>query len=99
MAAKFGPGDPVLVRADKKSGHVRTPGYIKGKTGRIEEVLGVFEDPEVLAYGDPRAAKKPLYKVSFRQTDLWEGYAGPTGDALCVDIYEHWLKPTREEAR
>jgi hypothetical protein len=99
MAAKFGPGDPVLVRADEKPGHVRTPGYVKGKTGRIEEVLGVFEDPEILAYGEPRAPKKPLYKVSFRQTDLWEGYAGPTGDALYVDLYEHWLEPTREEAR
>ena len=99
MAAKFRPGDQVLVRADEKPGHVRTPGYVKGKTGRIEEVLGVFEDPEILAYGGSGLPKKPLYKVSFRQTDLWEEYAGSTGDALYVDIYEHWLEPVREETK
>ncbi len=99
MAAKFGPGDPVLVRADEKPGHIRTPGYLKGKTGRIAEVLGVFEDPEILAYGGSGLPKKPLYKVSFRQIDLWERYPGSTGDALYTDIYEHWLEPAREEAR
>jgi nitrile hydratase subunit beta len=99
MVAKFGPGDPVLVRADEKAGHVRTPGYVKGKTGRITEVLGVFEDPEILAYGGSGLPKKALYKVSFRQIDLWEGYPGSSGDALYTDIYEHWLEPAREEAR
>ena len=99
MAARFGPGDPVLVRADEKPGHVRTPGYVKGKTGRVEEVLGVFEDPEILAYGGSGPPEEPLYKVSFRQIDLWEGYAGSANDALYVDIYEHWLEPAREEAR
>ena len=99
MAARFEPGDPVLVRADEKPGHVRTPGYVKGKTGRVEEVLGVFEDPEILAYGGSGPPEEPLYKVSFRQIDLWEGYAGSANDALYVDIYEHWLEPAREEAR
>jgi nitrile hydratase beta subunit-like protein len=99
MSARFEPGDPVSVRSDEKTGHVRTPGYVKGKTGRIEEVLGVFEDPEILAYGGSGRPKKPLYKVGFRQTDLWEGYAGSTDDALYIDIYEHWLEPVREEAR
>ena len=99
MAARFGPDDPVLVRADEKTGHVRTPGYVRGKTGRIEEILGVFKDPEILAYGGSGLPKKPLYKVSFRQTDLWEEYAGSTGDTLYVDIYEHWLEPAREETK
>ena len=99
MAARFGPGDPVLVRTAEKPGHVRTPGYVKGKTGRVEEVLGVFEDPEILAYGGSGPPEKPLYKVSFRQTDLWEAYAGSASDALYVDIYEQWLEPAREEAR
>jgi len=99
MAAKFEPGDPVLVRADTKPGHVRTPSYVKGKTGRIAEVLGVFEDPETLAYGGSGLPKKPLYKVGFRQTDLWERYTGSTGDTLYTDIYEHWLEPTQEEER
>ncbi len=97
MTFKFEPGELVRVRAEEKPGHVRTPDYVKGKTGRIERVLGKFENPELLAYGGPGLPKRPLYKVGFRQTDLWDGYAGPAEDILYVDIYEHWLAPARKE--
>jgi hypothetical protein len=95
---RFEPGDRVRVRADEKPGHVRTPDYVRGKTGRIERTLGVFKNPELLAYGDPGLPEKPLYKVGFRQADLWDGYAGPADDTLYIDIYEHWLEPARKEA-
>ncbi len=94
--AKFEPGDPIRVLATEKPGHVRTPDYVKGKTGRIERVLGAFKNPELLAYGEPGLPEKPLYKVGFRLTDLWEGYVGPADDALFIDLYEHWLEPARE---
>lgn len=90
--ARFEPGELVRVRADDKPGHVRTPGYIRGKTGRVAWVLGEFRNPETLAYGGSGLPKRPLYKVAFRQTDLWEEYAGSPDDALYVDIYEHWLE-------
>lgn len=96
---RFEPGDLVHVRAESKAGHIRTPDYVKGKTGWIESVLGTFKNPESLAYGGTGLPEKPLYKVGFRQTDLWDGYAGPADDALYIDIYEHWLEPAREEAR
>ena len=95
----FEPGNRVRVRAGEKPGHVRTPAYLRGKQGRVESVLGEFPNPEDLAYGLSGRPERPLYKVSFRQTDLWEGYAGSANDALYVDIYEHWLEPAREEAR
>jgi hypothetical protein len=95
---RFKPGDRVRVRPEEKPGHVRTPGYVRGKEGRVESVLGEFRNPETLAYGDPGLPERPLYKVSFRQEDLWEGYPGPAYDTLYVDIYEHWLEPAREEA-
>ncbi len=99
-SAKFKPGDRVrVVRADGQPGHVRTPGYVRGKTGRIERFLGVFKNLESLAYGESGIPEKSLYKVGFRQTDLWEGYAGRAQDALYVDLYEHWLEPARKEAR
>ena len=92
-AEKYKPGDRVRIRAEDKPGHVRTPAYVRGKTGWVEALLGEFRNPEVLAYGDPEAPKLPLYKVGFHQADIWEGYAGPARDALYLDIYEHWLEP------
>jgi nitrile hydratase len=77
----------------EKEGHVRTPDYVRGKPGWIAESLGAFPDPERLAYGGDGLPERPLYKVGFRQADLWEGYGGSSGDALFIDIYEHWLEP------
>jgi hypothetical protein len=93
MTQMFHPGDRIRVRAEEKPGHVRTPGYVKGKTGRVASVLGEFRNPETLAYGDSGLPERPLYKVAFLQTDLWEEYAGSPDDTLHVDIYEHWLEP------
>jgi nitrile hydratase len=95
--AKFEPGDRVRVHADGRPRHVRTPGYVRGKTGRIERFLGAFKNPESLACGGSGLPEKPLYKVGFRQTNLWDGYAGRAQDALYVDLYEHWLEPARKE--
>ncbi len=95
---RFEPGDRVRVRSEDKPGHVRTPGYVRGKTGRVESVLGEFRNPESLAYGDSGLPERPLYKVSFRQLDLWEGYPGPAEDELCMDIYEQWLEREEETA-
>ena len=95
--ARFRPGDAVRVPNVEKKGHVRTPHYVKGKRGHVASVLGEFPDPESLAYGGAGLPEKPLYRVCFRQSDLWEGYAGPPDDTLHVDIYEHWLEPAIEE--
>jgi hypothetical protein len=34
-----------------------------------------------------------LLRVSFRQSDVWEGYVGSDLDCVHVDIYEPWLQP------
>jgi len=91
--AKFKPGDRVRVRAGAPPGHIRTPGYIRGKRGWIESVHGAFRNPESLAYGGEGIPKQPLYLVGFRQSEVWGSYAGPAQDTLYVDIYEHWLEP------
>ena len=88
----FEPGERVRVRSADKPGHVRTPEYLKGKTGRIESVLGEFRSPEDLAYGLSGIPERPLYKVSFRQADLWSDYEGPDSDRLYADVYEQWLE-------
>lgn len=81
----------------KKSGHVRTPIYVREKTGTIEQVCGVFDSPEERAYGRIGATPIPLYRVRLRQCDLWSDYDGPAHDTLVLEIYEHWLRPAVEQ--
>ena len=93
----FQAGDRVRVRADERAGHVRTPAYVRGKSGWIERVHGEFRNPEQLAYGHDGLPRQALYLVGFRQTDLWQQrYAESPRDNLYVDIYEHWLEPHDE---
>ena len=94
--ARFAPGDAVRVRYVEKEGHVRTPEYTRGKPGWISSVIGAFPNPESLAYGGDGLPEIPLYKVGFRQINLWNGYDGSPEDVLFIDIYEHWLEPREE---
>lgn len=92
-SARFSPGDQVRVRTDPSQGHVRTPTYVKGKTGVVEKLYGSFGNPESLAYGGDGLPKQPLYLVRFEQKDLWPDYRAPSRDKLLVDLYENWLEP------
>ena len=96
--AAFSPGDRVRVKRIIPTGHYRTPYYLQGKSGVIEGLQGRYRDPEKLAYHKPGLPERALYHVRFRQADLWDGYAGPPGDTLTVDIYEHWLEPDSDKA-
>jgi hypothetical protein len=90
--AKFKYGDRVKVRFEDRPGHIRTPWYIRGKTGLVEQVYGEFLNPESLGHGGNGLPKKVLYSVAFQQADVWEDYSAK-GDKLLVDIFEHWLDP------
>jgi hypothetical protein len=72
---------------------MRTPKYIRGKRGVVERVCGAFLNPEELAYGRRNGPVAHLYRVRFSQREVWPDYAGPAGDTLDVEIYEHWLQP------
>jgi nitrile hydratase len=97
-AARFKAGDPVTVHSDDRPGHIRTPYYIRGKTGWIERVHGEFLNPESLAFGGSGLPKRTLYLVAFNQADVWPECAG-TGDKVLVDIYDHWLDPAPSGGR
>jgi nitrile hydratase len=73
-------------------GHHRTPGYVKGKAGRIERVHPSFRNPETRAYGEDGLPEQPLYLVRFAQQDVWPGYRGQDDDRIYVDVFEHWLE-------
>lgn len=91
MPETLPPGTRVRVRTAFPPGHIRTPAYLRGKTGEIERVLGPFGNPEQLAYNIP-ADKLPLYRVRFRLGDLWADADRQT-DTLEAEIYAHWLEP------
>lgn len=84
------PGAQVRVRVMIPPGHVRTPAYLRGKSGVVERVLGPFGNPEQLAYGHA-AERLPLYRVRFRMGDVWDTCDTPD-DTLDAEIYAHWLE-------
>jgi nitrile hydratase subunit beta len=88
---RFKAGDRVTVARRFPPGHRRTPYYIRGKTGVIERICGAFPNPEELAYGFDGEPKKVLYRVRFRQRDVWPDYRGAGHDIIEMEIYEHWL--------
>ena len=95
--SRFAVGERVRV-ADRgppetpRKPHLRTPWYVRGKTGEVERICGAFGNPESLAYGGDGRPKQTLYRVRFAQSQLWPDYAGPPQDKVEVEIYEHWLE-------
>ena len=91
MEARFRPGDRVQVLKADVPGHLRTPWYIRGHKGEVERICGFFANPEELAFNRHGLPKRALYRVRFRQTEVWPDYAGPAADTIEIEIYEHWL--------
>ena len=81
----FSVGDRVRVADREHEGHHRTPGYVKGRSGRIERVYGPFTNPETRAYGSDGLPEQVLYQVAF---DLEPA-------RTYVDVFEHWLEEER----
>ena len=92
MSDGFAIGQRVRVRAIYPPGHVRTPHYLRGRHGTIESVAGHYANPEELAYGRDGLPARALYRVRFRQSELWHDYVGLAADTAVVDLYEHWLE-------
>ncbi len=96
MSARFAAGDHVRVRRAYPPGHVRTPYYIRGRSGVVERLCGEFRNPESLAYGGDGLPKQPLYRVRFAQRQVWPDYGGGARDTVDIEIFQHWLEPESE---
>ena len=89
---QFAPGEKVRVIDAHPLGHIRTPFYIRGHVGEIERLCGSFPNPEELAQMRDGLPPVPLYRVRFRQNEVWPDYRGSPNDVLEVEIYQHWLE-------
>ena len=88
----YGVGDRVRVRKAAPLGHIRTPFYIRGHAGVVERLCGSFPNPEELAQQRDGLPAQLLYRVRFRQKDVWPRYRGARGDVLELEIFQHWLE-------
>lgn len=91
MTRQFTPGERVATKRMIPPGHVRTPWYLRGKTGVIERVIGDTHDPEALAYR--RTAPARLYRVRFTMAEVWGESAERPDDVLDAEIFDTWLEP------
>ena len=41
--------------------------------------------------------RQPLYRVTFHQGHVWEGYTGSNLDTIDVEVYQAWLEPATKE--
>lgn len=92
-APRFAVGDKVRIRRADPPGHVRAPWYLRGHAGQVCHIVGEFGDPEEMAYGRYDGKQLTLYRVRFRQTEIWQDYGGPAQDVLEVEFYDNWLEP------
>jgi hypothetical protein len=91
VPARFDVGDKVQVLDLNIEGHIRTPSYIRGKSGTVIQFCGFFLNPEDLSVGITSGPVCPLYRVSFVMKELWPVYDRDEDDELCIEIYDHWL--------
>ena len=89
---RFSPGDTVRVRTGIGPGHIRTPWYSRGRTGRIERICGAFGNPEELAFNRTDGPKVPLYRVRFSMAEIWGNETETPTDTIDIEIFEHWLE-------
>ena len=82
-------GDRVRVRLDYVPGHVRMPGYIRGKTGVVVSESPVYPFPDARAHG-VEAQDEPTYDVRFRSEDLWSNSADAA--LVYVAVFQSYLE-------
>jgi len=86
---RFAPGDRVRVRLDHVPGHMRMPGYIRGKLGVVVSESPVYPFPDAHAHG-VEAADEPTYDVRFRAEELWPNSAEPA--LVHVGVFQSYLE-------
>lgn len=90
-AARFAPGDRVVVRNLNPHGHTRAPRYIRCKTGTIDRDHGVFVFPDTHAHGKGPSPQH-VYSVRFTAREVW-GADASSHDVIYIDLWDDYLDP------
>jgi nitrile hydratase beta subunit len=85
----FAIGDAVRVRMESVPGHMRMPGYIRGKPGVVVGISPAYPFPDAHAHG-VHAEDERTYDVRFRSEDLWPGSAEPA--LVHVGVFQSYLE-------
>ena len=86
--ALFAVGQRVQVRQDHVAGHVRMPGYIRGKTGTVVHISPAYPFPDAHAHG-VSAEDEPTFDVRFKSADLWPDAADEAW--VHVGVFQSYL--------
>ena len=86
---RFLPGDPVRVRGEHVPGHVRLPGYIRGKSGVVVSESPVYPFPDAHAHAI-EAVDEPTYDVRFSAEELWPQSADAA--LVHVGVFQSYLE-------
>lgn len=85
----FKAGDRVRVKLEFVPGHIRMPGYIRGRSGVVVGVSPAYPYPDAHAHG-VHAEDEPTYDVRFRSEDLWP--QGADRALVHVGVFESYLE-------
>jgi nitrile hydratase subunit beta len=85
----FAVGDRVRVKNEFVSGHVRMPGYIRGKTGVVVGISPPYPFPDASAH-NLQSQYERTYDVGFRTEDLWPQASDPA--TVHVGVFESYLE-------
>jgi nitrile hydratase len=86
---RFAPGDRVRVKLDSVPGHMRLPGYIRGKAGTVVSESPAYPFPDAHAHG-VESRDEPTYDVRFRSEELWPGSAESA--LVHVGVFQSYLE-------
>ncbi len=86
---RFKPGDRVRVKLDFVPGHIRLPGYVRGKIGTVVGESPAYPFPDAHAHGVP-AEDEPTYDVRFHAEDLWPNGCDPA--LVHVGVFQSYLE-------
>jgi nitrile hydratase beta subunit len=88
LHARFKAGDRVRVRGIHPLGHTRSPRYVRGKTGVVRRLRGIYVLPDTNAHraGEHR---QHVYLVEFSARELWDR---KDREGLMIDLWEDYLE-------
>jgi len=90
-APRFAVGDAVRAKNLHPPGHIRLPGYAKGKRGSVVLRQGAWVFPDTNAHGLGECPEH-AYAVRFEGRELWGEDAEPD-TCVHLDLFESYLEP------